>query len=290
MYWQRLVAALFLFDLLGGCMYMRHNLDRGKDGTYANYPTTVEREYERRRTRRRHALIAAPIEILAGAAIVWLAFNAKSQPSDAETVPGALEDAGKEILGRLVLAAIGGGAVIGGVGDGVLGLVDPLLGSPIVRDGKLVPADEIDALPPLRGPRFGLHATNVLSTDGIGADFGFGLAHWLSPTVRLRHAITGELTLPWGSSDRRFITSGEVLLERAIGGRTGAGLFPRRAIGIYAAGGWAAIEDRSDAIVGRAGLSFTAGTGFSYRLGTTYQRGDRLPSVDLSIRAELRVD
>ncbi|MBA3818818.1 MAG: hypothetical protein H0X17_07995, partial [Deltaproteobacteria bacterium] len=54
-------------------------------------------------------------------------------------------------------------------------------------------------------------------------------------------------------------------------------------------GGWAAIEDREDAPVLRAGLMF--GTrGLSYRLGTTYAPGDRIPAFELGMRSELRVD
>ncbi len=290
MRWQRLVATLIVFDLLGGCMYMRHNLDRGAGGRYTNYPTSIEAEYERRRIRRKHALIAAPIEILAGVALAALAIYAPAEPSDAETVTGTLEDAGKEILARMLLVAIGAGVAASGVGDGVLGLADPLLHSPIVRDGRLVSADEIDTLPPLRQPRLGFHVTNVVSTDGVGADAGFGLAHWVTPTVRLRPAVTLEALLPWRTADRRYLISGELLLERTIGGRTGAGLYPRRAIGIYAGGGWAANEDGPDAVAWRAGASLTLRPGWSYRLGTTWLRGDRRPSVDLSIRGELRVD
>nr|MDQ3368832.1 hypothetical protein [Myxococcota bacterium] len=119
-------------------------------------------------------------------------------------------------------------------------------------------------------------------------DTGVGLAHWLTPELRLRHAVSAELTLPYRTADRRLVISGETMLERAFG-RERAGLYPRRSIGLYLGGGWAAIEDGADRPVLRGGVMF--GTrGLSYRLGTTYAPGDRIPAFELGLRSELRVD
>jgi hypothetical protein len=187
-----------------------------------------------------------------------------------------------------LLAAAGGALAFSGVGDGVLGAIDPLVGSPLVRGGRLVPVDEIDTVDPPTSPRFSIHSTSVIGTGGVGFDSGFGLSHWITSNVRLRHAASAELTLPFGTADRRLIASAETSIERAFG-REHAGLFPKQSIGLFVSGGWAAIEDRPDAPVLRGGLAFS-GRGYSYRLGTTYMAGDRRPSVELGMRMELRTD
>ena len=272
---------------LEGCMYTRSNLELRKSG-YSNYPTSVEAEYERRKKRRRRALIAAPIEIVAGVALTSLALYAPVKPSESETTTGVLKDAGKELLGRFLLASLGAGIAISGVGDGVLGAVDPAFGSPIVRRGKLVAAKEIDLIDPAPGPRFTFHAASVLGSDRIGSEMGFGLAHWVTPNVRFRYALGAEGTMPWSSLDRRLLGFAELALDRASS-RFHAGLFPRTAFGIYIGGGWAAIEDREDRPALRGGLQLTA-NGYSYRLGTTFLPNERRPSIDFAMRMELRVD
>ena len=83
--------------------------------------------------------------------------------------------------------------------------------------------------------------------------------------------------------------SGETLIERAFG-REGAGLYPKRSIGLYVGGGWSFVEHGANVPVMRAGLSLTTMRGISYRLGTTYSPGDKLPSIDFGTRFELRVD
>jgi hypothetical protein len=279
---------LLLLLALEGCVYSRANLHQGKDG-YKNYPTSIEAEQQRRRTRRKHALIAAPIEIVGGLAITAAALYAKSQPSDAMSVGGQLSDAGKEVLGRLVAAAAGIALAGSGIGDGILGVIDPAFRSPIVRRGRLIPESEIDAIAPQRGPRFGFHATSVLGSEAVGTDLGFGLAHWVTPNVRLRHSATAEFGLLWGGDrDRRLLVSGETLVERAFG-REAAGLYPKRSIGMYLGGGWSFVENATDLPVLRAGLSLGL-RWTSIRLGTTYAPGDKLPSIELGTRIELRVD
>jgi hypothetical protein len=284
---MRCVGLLLGLVLLDGCIYTRGNLEVTKEG-YKNYPSSIEAEQARRRRRRRNALIAAPLEIVGGLAITALAIYAPSSPSDADSTSGALADAGKELLGRLLLATGGMAIAVSGIGDGVLGATDPLFGSPLVRNGRLVPVDEIDTIAPPATPRFAIHSTTMIGTDGIGFDTGFGFSHWIGSNVRLRHAASAELTLPFDTADRRLIASAETSIERAFG-RDHAGLYPKRSIGMYVAGGWAAIEDRPDAPVLRAGLAF-GGRSYSYRLGTTYMAGDRRPSIDLGMRMELRTD
>lgn len=284
---MRCACALIVLGLLDGCIYSRGNLEKTKSG-YTNYPTSVEAEYERRKRRRRRALIAAPLEIIGGLGITALALYAPATPSDAEHPAEALADAGKELLGRLLLASAGTGIAISGIGDGVLGLVDPAFKSPLVRDGQLVRASEIDTVDPPASPRFGIHATSVLGTGGVGMDTGVGFAHWIGPRVRLRHAANAELTLPFDTADRRLIVSGETVIERAFG-RDHAGLYPRRSLGLYVAAGWAALEDRPDVPVLRGGIAF--GTRWqTYRLGTTYMAGDARPSLDFGMRMEIRTD
>ncbi|MBA3820962.1 MAG: hypothetical protein H0X17_18895, partial [Deltaproteobacteria bacterium] len=248
-----LVLLVMVVLLVQGCVYAGGNLAHSRKSGYTNYPSSIEAEHERRKRRRRRALIAAPIEIAAGLAITALALYAPVKPSDADSTTGALADAGKEVLGRFLAATAGTAIALSGVGDGFLGLVDPAFRSPLVRAGRLVPAAEIDALAPPRGPRLDLHATSVIGTAGVGADTGIGLAHWITPALRLRHAVSAELTLPFRSADRRLVISGETVIERAFG-RERAGLYPRRSIGLYLGGGWAAIEDREDLPVLRAGV------------------------------------
>lgn len=284
---MRRAAIVLVLLSLQGCIYSLGNLDRTKTG-YKNYPTSIEAEQARRHRRRRNALIAAPLEIVGGLAIAALAIYAPSSPSDADTTTGALEDAGKELLGRLLLAALGTGIAISGVGDGALGAIDPAMSSPLVRNGALVPADQIDTIDPPSAPRVGIHVSNMLGTDGIGIDAGVGFAHWIGSTVRLRHSASAELTLPWGSADRRLIASAETQVERAFG-REHAGLYPKYSLGLYVAAGWAAIEDRPDVPVLRGGISIGL-HGYSYRIGTTYMAGERRPSIELGLRSEIRTD
>jgi hypothetical protein len=286
---MRCAGLLLSLVVLDGCIYARGNLEITSTG-YKNYPSSLEAEHARRSRRRRNALIAAPLEIVGGLALAALAIYAPSNPadSDSDSPSSAIADAGKELLGRLLLATGGMAIAVSGVGDGVFGALDPLLGSPLVRDGALVPADQIDTVAPSATPWFTIHGTSVIGTDGVGFDMGAGFSHWIGSNVRLRHAASAELTLPFHSADQRLIASAETSIERAFG-RERAGLYPRKSIGVYVAGGWAAIEDRPDAPVMRGGVAFSS-HGYSYRLGTTYMAGDRRPSVELGMRMEIRTD
>src|SRR6266567_3411755 len=120
------VVALVIVSLASGasgCIYMRESVQptsRAK-GSYEHYPTTLEANEQRRAKRRKYALIAAPIEVALGALLVAGAVYAKSSPSTSDTTTGVLADAGKDILGRLLIALIGSSIVVSGVGDGVLG-------------------------------------------------------------------------------------------------------------------------------------------------------------------------
>ncbi|MDQ3368744.1 MAG: hypothetical protein M3680_25220, partial [Myxococcota bacterium] len=171
---RMLVLLVTIVLLVQGCVYAQGSLQHSQRSGYKNYPSSIEAEHERRKRRRKRALIAAPIEIAAGIALTALALYAPAQASDADSTTDALADAGKEVLGRILVATAGTAIALSGVGDGFLGLVDPAFRSPLVRAGRLVPASEIDALAPLRGPRLALHATSVLGTAGVGVDTGVG--------------------------------------------------------------------------------------------------------------------
>jgi hypothetical protein len=283
-----MLRILLLLTLLDGCVYSTFNLHHGTAG-YKNYPTSIEDEHHRRSSRRTWALLAAPLEIVGGLALSYVALKAPSSPSDAMTVGGQLEDAGKEVLARAILAGIGITIAGSGVGDGILGATDPAFRSPIIRHGKLIPESEIDHIAPPAGPRLAFHGTNVLGSAGVGADLGFGLAHWVTPTIRLRHAASAEVGEDWHADDRRLIVSVETLVERAFG-REGAGLYPKKSIGLFFGGGYSISDHAEDLPIMRGGLSFGLSRSISYRLGTSYSPGDRHPSLDLGMRMELRVD
>jgi hypothetical protein len=283
-----MLRILILLTVLDGCVYSTSNLHQGKAG-YKNYPTSIEAEHHRRSSRRKWALIAAPLEIVAGAAIAYAAVKAPSSGSDAMTVGGQLEDAGKELLARAIIAGIGGALAVSGVGDGILGATDPAFHSPIIRHGKLIPESEIDKIPPPAGPHLGFHTTSVIGSIGPGADLGFGIAHWVTPTIRLRHSASAEGEQSWHGDNRRLVLQGETLVERAFG-REAAGLYPKRALGLFVGGGWSMLQHGEDLPTMHGGLSFTQNRSISYRLGTSYSPGDRLPSLDFGMRMELRVD
>ena len=285
----RIVAVtLVLLVAASGCVYTRGNIHRSKTG-YDNYPTSVEAEYERRKTRRRHALIAAPLEIIGGAAITYLAIFGASSPSMAESVPGVLADAGKELLARLLFASAGAAITISGVGDGLLGAIDPAFDSPLVRDGRLVSPTEVDALAPPRAPRFVFQSGIGIAEYGVGGEVAMGLSHWVSSSLRLRYAALAQFTTMWHSADRRLLGGGEMVIEHAFS-REHLGLYPSKSLGLYLAGGWAAIEDRTDVPMGRGGLELGLGRGMSYRLGAAYSSGDRRPQLEFSMRTDFPLD
>lgn len=281
----RILVALTLLD---GCIYSVQNVRHGKSG-YEDYPTTIVGEHHRRSTRRKWALIGSPLEIATGIALGYIAVYANSGPSHATTVSGQVSDAGKEALARAFMLGAGLGLVGSGIGDGVLGAIDRAFSSPYVRNGKIVPESQIDTIDPPPGPRLAFHGTSVIGTQGVGADVGFGLAHWITPTIRLRHSASAEADLEWDRDhDRRLAISGETQVEYAYG-REGAGLYPKTSLGLFAGGGWSMLQHGKDLPLMRGGLSFGLHS-MSIRLGTSYSPGDRRPSFDVGTRIELRVD
>ncbi|MCE9574147.1 MAG: hypothetical protein K8W52_13455 [Deltaproteobacteria bacterium] len=284
---MRLIAAVVALSL-GACVYSRGAIGHNAAG-YTNYPATLADEHARRSKRRRHALIAAPIELVGGTAITALALFAPSSPEPGtdDSVTAGLAAAGKELVGRLVLASVGGAIALGGVGDAVLGATDPLFASPVVRDGELIDADHIDLLPPPRAPRLDVHSSQELSLQGWRSGLGVGVAHWISDTLRMREAVTGELGQGFGPLAVRGFVTGEVELERAFR-RERLGLYPRTALGIYGGGGysWAA---RHDAPLVRGGISFTRHL-VQYRLGVSQLVDVRRPTIELAFRYVLPAD
>ncbi|MBK9035728.1 MAG: hypothetical protein IPL61_31510 [Myxococcales bacterium] len=283
---MRPVAVVALLASLSGCLYSRNALERHGDG-YRNYPATVAAEQARRHDRRRLALLGGPLEVIVGAGLAALVLYAPiKNTSDSESVTDQLGDAGKELAGRALLGTVGLAVAMSGVGDLVLGATDGLFASPIVRDGALVPADQIDALAPAPGPRLTFHGVQLVSDREIGTGLGLGVALWPTARLRARAAVTGELTLGWRDRSTHGGLVGELALERAFG-RERVGLYPRAALGAYVAGGWSRAD--ADRPVVRAGLLGTV-RAMQLRLGAGYQPGDRRPSIEFAIQRELRVD
>jgi hypothetical protein len=266
------IAAVFV---LSGCVYMHESVQKKKDG-YENYPTSIEANEARRAKRRKHALIAAPIEIALGTLALTAAIYGKSAPpeSDSTSSGGAIADAGKAFLARLFLASIGGAAILGGVSDGVLGALSPLLPNSIVRNGALVPASEIDRLPPPTTLRPTFEIGMLGSPRGIGEEVSLGASRWLTPTVRVNGSVVGEAITAWSSKDVRGSLYGQLEIERAFG-REYLGLYPHRALGLYVLSGGSAIQDRDDD-GGMIGGGVSARLGYlTYRVGVTF-----IPGVD----------
>jgi hypothetical protein len=291
------LSLLLVVVVVVGCAYDKARLVK-RGGVYTNYPDTVDDEAVRRWKRSRNAMLLAPLEVAGGAAMIAAAFYGGSSPraeeSGSATGVGA---AAEDLLGRLAIASVGGTLVLAGIGDLVLGAVDLVQPSPLVRDGLLIPPEYIDSIAPQRTPRFVIEMRNVVGSRGIGPDLGFGLAHWLNGRVRLRHGAIGNLRFWFGDRVAGGVTY-EASIERAFG-RERAGLYPKRSIGAYAgAGMWwnAEREDpmmparvqRGPSIVG--GLSVKL-RGQRYQVGSRYTPGiDRYPSIDVSVGIELGGD
>jgi hypothetical protein len=266
-------VAIVLVSLASGCIYMRQSVEPKKGG-YNNYPTSIEANEQRRAKRRKHALIAAPIEIALGTLAVTAAIYGKSAPSDSDSTTGALADAGKDVLGRLLLASLGGAAIICGVGDGVLGALSPLLPNSIVRNGVLVPASEIDRLPPPTTFRPTFDVGMLVSARGVGEEVSLGASRWITPTVRVNGSVVGEGISAWRSKDLRGSLYGQLEIERAFG-REYLGLYPDKALGLYVLSGGSAIQDRDDD-GGMIGGGVSARLGYlTYRVGVSF-----IPGVD----------
>jgi hypothetical protein len=286
----RSIAVLVAVSLLSGCVYMRTSVQptSADKGSYENYPSSLEENQERRAKRRKYALIAAPIEVVVGAAIAAAAIYGKSEPSMSESPTGALADAGKDLLGRLLLVGLGSAVAVSGVGDGILGALEPALPDSIVRDGKLVPKEQIDSLTPPRSWRPALEVGNELSARGVGGSIGLGASRWLTPTVRTQLLVVGNGVLGWHSADKRGSVVGEAEIERAFG-REYLGLYPHYALGMYAFSGATAIEDRhgeNGPIVG-GGLSFRMRS-LQYGAGVSYIQGvDEHPMFGVRFGAAL---
>lgn len=113
-----IARVLVLLLTLEGCVYLRADLHQSGASTR---PTT--NAHHRKKIRRR-ALIAAPFEVVGGLVCVAIAIAA-SQPSDAMSIGGQIDDEGKQLLARFMFLG-GGAALIGsGLGDAVLGTFDP---------------------------------------------------------------------------------------------------------------------------------------------------------------------
>jgi len=241
----RLLAVLVAASLLSGCVYMRQSVQptTPDKGSYENYPSSLEANAERHAKRRKYALIAAPIEIALGTAIAAAAIYGKSEPSMSESPSGAIADAGKDLLGRLLLVLVGGAVVTSGVGDGILGAIEPALPDSMVRNGKLIPKEEIDATPPPTSWRPAFEIGNGISARGVEASLGLGASRWLTPKVRMQLLAVGDGILGWHSSDKRGSVVGQAEIERAFG-REYLGLYPKVSLGLYAFSGATAIQDR----------------------------------------------
>ncbi|HVV84076.1 MAG TPA: hypothetical protein VHE35_13465 [Kofleriaceae bacterium] len=291
---SRLVlAASIALVLDGGCLYASHSLQLSH-GTYTNYPASVEGEHARRAHRRKLALLGGPLEMIAGVGLTSLALFAPStpQPDDdpGESWSGGVESGAKDLAGRLLLATAGSGLAVSGLGDIVLGATDPAFSSPLIRGGALVPADQIDRVAPARGPRFDFHFGEMASLRAIGEDGGMGLARWLTPSLRMREAVTGgyDLVFRHPEDGPRWWLGGEVGVDWAFA-RRHAGLYPSKSIGLYGAAAWTRVDDLDRAIL-HAGLSTSMPQG-QLRLGATFIPGvDTAPTVELGWRMEWEVD
>lgn len=288
------LVSLVLVVELTGCLYAGGNLEPDRHGGYKNYPASVEAERARRAHRRKIALIGAPIELVGGLALAGLMLYAPSSSSPADdgddSVTDNLGDGAKEVLTRLVLASAGLSIAASGVGDLVLGATDPAFGSPLVRDGRLIAADQIDRIAPARAPRLGFHVSNNLSLRGVGADVGVGLGHWLGRSVRVREAVTGGWDADFGDDRRelRYALGGDLTVERAFG-RRHAGLYPTSALGLYGGASWTRFDARDRAVL-RGGLSLLVGK-TQLRLGALDVGGrDATPTIELGLRYELETD
>lgn len=287
--WTVVVASVVPGVVLPGCFYAAGSLGHGKSG-YERYPGSVEEEAARRATRRRRALIAAPLELVGGLGLAALALYSPIEASDDgdDSVIDNLGDGAKEIVGRVALASIGLAAAGGGIGDAVLGATDPLVASPLVRGGALVPADQIDLLAPAPGPRLDVHAGQGLSLRAFSADAGLGMFTWLGPRWRLRTAASFAVGMRFqGEDSREAGATADLGLERAFG-RTHAGLYPQHSLGLFAGGGYAWGEASDHALV-RAGLTTALGL-TTLRLGTVWSPDERTPTVEAVLRRELAVD
>ncbi|HTL35856.1 MAG TPA: hypothetical protein VL326_22155 [Kofleriaceae bacterium] len=274
----RLLAVITLVvSLLSGCIYMRESVQptTPDKGSYENYPTSLEANAERHAKRRKYALIAAPIEIALGTALAAAAIYGKSEPSMSDSPSGALADAGKDLLGRLLLVLVGGAVATSGVGDGILGAIEPALPDSMVRNGKLIPKDQIDATPPPTTWRPAFEVGNGISARGLDGSLGLGASRWLTPTVRMQLLAVGDGILGWHSSDLRGSVVGQAEIERSFG-REYLGLYPKVSLGLYAFSGATAIQDRhgeNGPIVG-GGLQFRKHT-YQIGAGVSY-----IPYVD----------
>jgi hypothetical protein len=286
------IVACLVVTLLPSCIYSSKNLEQDRAVGYKNYPASIEAERERRRSRRKWALIGGPIEIVGGAALAALALYAPvtddMDPDDG--VVDDLGDAGKELAGRLLLASIGLAAVGSGVGDIFLGATDPAFGSPLIRDGVLVPADRIDHIPPQRTPRIAVFTSSMIGSRSLGPELGVGLFHWVSPRVRLTYAAVGSLGLRWAGDHAQIGgVGGDITAELAFG-REHAGLYPKRAIGLFAGSGWVR-TDGVDYPSIAGGLQFRPRALGAFRIGTSYVPGlDRYPAIEFTVRVDLRND
>lgn len=285
---RRLLAA-FVALSLGACIYSRGAIEPAKGG-YKNYPATLAEDQARRHKRRVHALIAAPLELIGGTGLAALALYAPSSSSREpgnDSVTDGLAAAGKELVGRLLLASAGGAIALSGAGDAVLGATDPLFASPVVRDGVLIDADHIDLLPPPRRPFLSIHSSQAISLQGWRSGVGVGVAHWIADAWRMRETIAGELGQGFSPIAPRGFVTGEVEIERAFG-RERLGLMPRTAIGLYGGGGygWAA---RHDAPLVSGGISFTRHLQ-QFRLGVSQLVDVKRPTIELGFRYVLPGD
>jgi hypothetical protein len=311
----RTLAILLVVTLTSGCVYTMKSLGnepkRADDGEVAAptaLPTTVEQEQQRRRSRSTWAVVAGPAEIAAGLLLTYLALFAPTQPSDADTVTGALGDAAKEAAGRAILASVGMGLVTWGIGDLLLGGADRLLRSPFIVPGddgnpRMLTLDEIYQRPPSPVLQLDPAVATLISTRGMGGVVGLGLAHWPSARLRLRYAaelgyqvaaFDGGRIDPVDAEGERadlFLGGGpSVRIDIPLGRRQYWGRYPRFAITAVAAGtvAWSEAGDRY--LGWRAGAGLTTGI-VSAVLGASQLHGrDRSPVPELTFLYVLRTD
>src|SRR6185436_20422188 len=102
------------------------------------------------------------------------------------------------------------------------------------------------------------------------------------------HGASGVYLLGWSHGTLGGVT-GETSVELAFG-REGAGLYPKRSIGLYGGGGWLWSDEQQQTPVAVGGVSFKLRFA-QYRIGTMYTPGiERLPSINFDVRMEIGGD
>jgi hypothetical protein len=281
----RRLSSLAVLTAITGCAYTQNAL---REQGETRYPESVEEERERKLDRENWSAIAGPLEIIGGAALVFLSVKSFGGPVNVLDPPPPMNSVIKDpklsaFVGTL-MAVVGTVLVAGGTADLLAGTLGRAFESPFILadergEPRLIAIKGIDKasaeLSP--EPQIDANTSAAVNERGVEVRAGFGVFHWPANAVRLRYG----LELFSGSPIFRSNATGyagialPIYLDWNVVDRYEYGRYPKGALTIFFAPVLFSSTSDFSLLSG-----YRTGAGLTYKTTSLLVGISHLPSID----------